>query len=329
MSFPEDRPRRLRRTPQLRRLVRESRLCPEDLILPCFVAEGLSEPAPISTMPGVAQETLDTLAARAEQAAEQGLGGLILFGVPAHKDARGSSAWDEHGIVQQALRRLRSQVGDRLLLLADDCLDEYTDHGHCGLLNERGEVDNDATIELYGRIAVSQAEAGADVIAPSGMMDGQVAAIRAALDEAGKTDAAILAYSAKFASCFYGPFREAADCAPQFGDRRGYQMDPPNRREAMRELELDLLEGADMLMVKPALSYLDIVREARDRFELPIGCYSVSGEYAMMMAAARAQAFDLRSAVMESHLSMRRAGADFILTYFALDICRWLGEEIG
>ncbi len=190
-------------------------------------------------------------------------------------------------------------------------------------------MDNDATIELYGRIAVSQAEAGADVIAPSGMMDGQVAAIRAALDEAGKTDAAILAYSAKFASCFYGPFREAADCAPQFGDRRGYQMDPPNRREAMRELELDLLEGADMLMVKPALSYLDIVREARDRFELPIGCYSVSGEYAMMMAAARAQAFDLRSAVMESHLSMRRAGADFILTYFALDICRWLGEEIG
>jgi porphobilinogen synthase len=329
MSFPEDRPRRLRRTPQLRRLVREERLRPEDLILPCFVAEGLTEPTPIDTMPGVAQETLDSLAAQAEQAAELGVGGLIVFGVPAQKDARGSSAWDEQGIVQRALRRLRAEVGDHLLLLADDCLDEYTDHGHCGLLDERGEVDNDATIELYGRIAVSQAEAGADVIAPSGMMDGQVEAIRSALDEAGKTQTAILAYSAKFASCFYGPFREAAACAPQFGDRRGYQMDPPNRREAMRELELDLLEGADMLMVKPALSYLDIVREARDRFELPIGCYSVSGEYAMMVAAARAQAFDLRAGVMESHLSMRRAGADFILTYFALDICRWLQEEVG
>ncbi len=329
MSFPEDRPRRLRRTPQLRRLVREARLRPEDLILPCFVAEGRAEPAPIDTMPGVAQETLDSLAARAVQAAALGVGGLILFGVPAHKDSSGSSAWDEQGIVQQALRRLRGEVGDTLLLLADDCLDEYTDHGHCGLLNERGEVDNDATIELYGRIAVSQAEAGADVIAPSGMMDGQVEAIRSALDAAGRTETAILAYSAKFASCFYGPFRDAAACAPQFGDRRGYQMDPPNRREAMRELELDLLEGADMLMVKPALSYLDIVREARDRFELPIGCYSVSGEYAMMVAAARARAFDLRAGVMESHLSMRRAGADFILTYFALDICRWLQEEAG
>ena len=329
MSYPEDRPRRLRRTSSLRRLVREVNLQPGDLILPCFVAEGLSEPAPIKTMPGVSQETLDSLAQQAERAAELGVGGLILFGVPARKDARGSSAWDEQGIVQQALRRLRGEVGDRLLLLADDCLDEYTDHGHCGLLNQRGEVDNDSTIELYGRIAVSQAEAGADVIAPSGMMDGQVEAIRATLDEAGRADTAILAYSAKFASCFYGPFRDAADCAPQFGDRRGYQMDPPNRREAMRELELDLLEGADMLMVKPALAYLDIVREARDRFELPIGCYSVSGEYAMMVAAARAGAFDLRAAVLESHLGMRRAGADFILTYFALDICNWLKEEFG
>ncbi|MHB1499813.1 MAG: porphobilinogen synthase [Candidatus Dormibacteria bacterium] len=327
MSFPEDRPRRLRRTAQLRGLVRETRLCPEDLILPCFVAEGLSERRELSTMPGIFQETVDSLRETAARAAEQGVGGLILFGVPARKDATGSSAWDERGIVQRALTSLRAEVGDQLLLFADDCLDEYTDHGHCGVLDQRGEVENDVTIELYGRIAVSQAQAGADVIAPSGMMDGQVGAIRSALDEAGRTDTAILAYSAKFASCFYGPFREAAECTPRFGDRKGYQMDPPNRREAMRELELDLLEGADMLMVKPALSYLDIVREARDRFELPIGCFSVSGEYAMLTAGARAGAFDLRSAVMESHLSMRRAGADFILTYFALDICRWLGEE--
>lgn len=327
MSFPEDRPRRLRRTPQLRRLVRESRLCPEDLILPCFVAEGLSEPAPISTMPGVAQETLDTLAARAEQAAEQGLGGLILFGVPAHKDARGSSAWDEHGIVQQALRRLRSQVGDRLLLLADDCLDEYTDHGHCGLLNERGEVDNDATIELYGRIAVSQAEAGADVIAPSGMMDGQVAAIRAALDQTGHDDTIILAYAAKHASAFYGPFREAADSAPRFGDRKTYQKDPANLRESMREIALDLEEGADLIMVKPALAYLDVLRAARERFDAPLAAYSVSGEYSLVKAAAERGWVDERAIVEETLTAIRRAGADLILTYHAKDVARWRQGE--
>lgn len=229
--------------------------------------------------------------------------------------------------MQRALRRLRSEFGDQLLLVADNCLDEYTDHGHCGVLDDSGEVNNDRTLELYQQTAVSQAAAGADVIAPSGMMDGQVGAIREALDGAGFDQTAILAYSAKFASCFYGPFRDAAECAPRFGDRRGYQMDPGNRREALRELELDLLEGADMLMVKPALSYLDVIREARERFDVPLACYSVSGEYAMLRAAAAAGALDLRSAVLESHLAMRRAGADIILTYFAREICAWLREE--
>ncbi|HUY54273.1 MAG TPA: porphobilinogen synthase [Candidatus Nanopelagicaceae bacterium] len=327
MSFPDDRLRRLRRTPQIRRLVQEARLGPEDLILPCFVAESISARREVATMPGVFQETVESLLPVAREAVELGLKGMILFGVPAHKDPRGSSAWDEQGVVQRALRGLRREFGDTLVLLADTCLDEYTDHGHCGILTATGEVDNDATLELYGLAAVSQARAGADVVAPSGMMDGQVGAIRAALDENGFSSTAILAYSAKFASCFYGPFREAAECAPKFGDRRSYQMNPGNRREAMRELELDLLEGADMLMVKPALSYLDLVREARDRFDLPLGCYSVSGEYSMLRAAAAAGALDLRSAVMETHLSMRRAGADFILTYFAREICGWLKED--
>ena len=324
MAFPDDRPRRLRRTAQLRQLVRETHLRADQLLLPCFVAEGTAERRPISTMPGVYQETPDSLMRLATEASELGLAGLVLFGVPARKDEVGSSAWDERGIVQEALRRLRAEFADRLLLVADDCLDEYTVHGHCGLLDASGQVDNDRTLELYQRIAVSQAAAGADVIAPSGMMDGQVAAIREALDSAGHTSVLILAYAAKFASCFYGPFREAADCAPQFGDRSGYQMDPANRREAMRELEMDLLEGADILMVKPALSYLDLVREARDRFDAPLACFAVSGEYAMLRAAAAVGALDLRQAVLESHLSMRRAGADVILTYFAREISRWL-----
>jgi porphobilinogen synthase len=327
MSFPDDRLRRLRRTPALRQLVQEVRLGPEDLILPCFVAESIGTRREVATMPGVFQETVESLLPVAQEAVDLGLKGMILFGVPGHKDARGSSAWDDQGVVQRALRRLRREFGDRLVLLADTCLDEYTDHGHCGVLTASGEVDNDATLELYAAAAVSQARAGADVVAPSGMMDGQVGAIRAALDENGFQGTAILAYSAKFASCFYGPFRDAAECAPKFGDRRSYQMNPGNRREAMRELELDLLEGADMLMVKPALSYLDLVREARDRFDLPLGCYSVSGEYSMLRAAAAAGAFDLRSAVLETHLSMRRAGADFILTYFAREICGWLKED--
>ncbi|MHB8323450.1 MAG: porphobilinogen synthase [Candidatus Dormibacteria bacterium] len=327
MSFPDDRLRRLRRTPQLRQLVQEVRLRPEDLILPCFVAEPIAARREVPTMPGVFQETIESLLPVAQEAIELGVKGLLLFGIPAHKDARGSSAWDDQGVVQRALRGLRREFGDELVLLVDTCLDEYTDHGHCGVLTASGEVDNDATLELYALAAVSQARAGADVVAPSGMMDGQVGAIRAALDEHGLSSTAILAYSAKFASCFYGPFRDAAECAPKFGDRRSYQMDPANRREAMRELELDLLEGADMLMVKPALSYLDLVRQARDRFDLPLGCYSVSGEYSMLRAAASAGAFDLRSAVLETHLSMRRAGADFILTYFAREICGWLKED--
>ncbi|MHB1526059.1 MAG: porphobilinogen synthase [Candidatus Dormibacteria bacterium] len=327
MSFPDDRLRRLRRTPQLRQMVQEVRLRPEDLILPCFVAEPIAARREVPTMPGVFQETIESLLPVAQEAIELGVKGLLLFGIPAHKDARGSSAWDDQGVVQRALRGLRREFGDELVLLVDTCLDEYTDHGHCGVLTASGEVDNDATLELYALAAVSQARAGADVVAPSGMMDGQVGAIRAALDEHGLSSTAILAYSAKFASCFYGPFRDAAECAPKFGDRRSYQMDPANRREAMRELELDLLEGADMLMVKPALSYLDLVRQARDRFDLPLGCYSVSGEYSMLRAAASAGAFDLRSAVLETHLSMRRAGADFILTYFARDICGWLKED--
>jgi len=326
MSFPDDRPRRLRRTPAIRRLVQEVRLLPQDLILPCFVSEATPTRREVATMPGVYQETVDSLPAIAEEAVRLGLGGMILFGVPARKDALGSSAWDDDGVVQRALRRLRSELGNELVLLTDTCLDEYTDHGHCGALTESGEVDNDLTLELYAKAAVSQAAAGSDVIAPSGMMDGQVGAIRSALDESGFSQTAILAYSAKFASSFYGPFRDAAECAPSFGDRHSYQMATANRREAMRELELDLLEGADMLMVKPALAYLDIVRDARERFDLPLGCYSVSGEYAMLKAASAARAFDLRAAVMESHLSMRRAGADFILSYFASDIGRWLQE---
>lgn len=327
MSFPEDRPRRLRRTPTIRRLVREVRLGPEDLILPCFVAEAIADRREVATMPGVYQETVDSLVRQVAETVDAGVQGVVLFGIPAHKDAEGSAAWDEGGVVQRALRRLRSEFGDQLLLVADNCLDEYTDHGHCGVLDDSGEVNNDRTLELYQQTAVSQAAAGADVIAPSGMMDGQVGAIREALDGAGFDQTAILAYSAKFASCFYGPFRDAAECAPRFGDRRGYQMDPGNRREALRELELDLLEGADMLMVKPALSYLDVIREARERFDVPLACYSVSGEYAMLRAAAAAGALDLRSAVLESHLAMRRAGADIILTYFAREICAWLREE--
>lgn len=327
MAFPDERPRRLRRSPNTRRLVREASLDADHLLLPCFVSEAIPERREVTTMPGVFQETEDSLVALATEAAELGLPGLVLFGIPGRKDPSGSSGWAEEGVVQRALRRLRSEFDDRLLLVADDCLCEYTDHGHCGVLTPSGEVDNDRTLDLYSKVAVSQAAAGADVVAPSGMMDGQVAAIRAALDAAGHPEVAIMAYSAKFASCFYGPFRDAAEGPPQFGDRRGYQMDPGNRREALRELELDLLEGADVLMVKPALSYLDVIREARDRFEAPIACYSVSGEYAMLRAAAAARALDLRRAVLETHLSMRRAGSDVLITYFARELVRWLRED--
>lgn len=326
MSFPEERPRRLRRNPLLRSLASESSLSASDLILPVFVSEAIEARREVPTMPGVFQETVESVVKVAEEAVTLGIPGLILFGIPARKDAEGSSAWDDQGVIQRALRSLRTAVGESLLLIADDCLDEFTDHGHCGILTEKGEIDNDATIALYARTAVSQASAGADIVAPSGMMDGQVAAIRSALDEAGLEQTAILAYAAKYASSFYGPFRDAAECRPQFGDRRSYQMDPANRREAMREIEMDVLEGADLLMIKPGLSYLDVVLDARQHFDQPLGVFSVSGEYAMLRAGAAAGGLELRDTVMETHLAMRRAGADFILTYFAREICHWLGE---
>ncbi|MFZ0167978.1 MAG: porphobilinogen synthase [Candidatus Dormiibacterota bacterium] len=326
MSFPEDRPRRLRRNPLVRKLVREVDLGPADLVLPVFVSDAIDSRREVPTMPRVFQETVESVVVAAEEAVALGIPGLILFGIPAHKDPRGSSAWAEDGVVQKALRRVRSAIGNSLLLVADNCLDEYTDHGHCGVLTDAGELDNDATIELYAKTAVSQADAGADIIAPSGMMDGQVGAIRGALDEAGYSDTAILAYAAKYASSFYGPFRDAAECAPKSGDRRAHQMDPANRREAMREIEMDILEGADLLMIKPALPYLDVVLDARQHFDQPLGVFSVSGEYAMLRAGAAAGGLDLKETVLESHLAMRRAGADFILSYFAREICRWLKE---
>ena len=326
MSFPEERPRRLRRNPLLRSLASESSLSASDLILPVFVSEAIEARREVPTMPGVFQETVESVVKVAEEAVTLGIPGLILFGIPARKDAEGSSAWDDQGVIQRALRSLRTAVGESLLLIADDCLDEFTDHGHCGILTEKGEIDNDATIALYAKTAVSQASAGADIVAPSGMMDGQVAAIRSALDEAGLKQTAILAYAAKYASSFYGPFRDAAECRPQFGDRRSYQMDPANRREAMREIEMDVLEGADLLMIKPGLSYLDVVLDARQHFDQPLGVFSVSGEYAMLRAGAAGGGLELRDTVMETHLAMRRAGADFILTYFAREICHWLGE---
>ncbi|MGA8426399.1 MAG: porphobilinogen synthase [Candidatus Dormiibacterota bacterium] len=326
MSFPEDRPRRLRRNPLIRKLVREVGLAPEHLVLPVFVSDAIDSRREVPTMPGVFQETVESVVAVAEEAVALGIPGLILFGIPARKDPRGTAAWAEDGVIQKTLRRVRSAVSHGLLLVADNCLDEYTDHGHCGVINDAGELDNDATIELYAKTAVSQAAAGADIIAPSGMMDGQVAAIRGALDEAGYSDTAILAYAAKYASSFYGPFRDAAECAPKSGDRRAHQMDPANRREAMREIEMDILEGADLVMIKPALPYLDVVLDARQHFDQPLGVFSVSGEYAMLRAGAAAGGLDLKESVLESHLAMRRAGADFILTYFARDICRWLKE---
>lgn len=326
MSFPEDRPRRLRRNPLIRKLVSEVGLAAGDLVLPVFVSEAIESRREVATMPGVFQETLESVVRVAEESVELGIPGLILFGIPAGKDPQGTAAWADDGIIQKTLRRLRSAVGQSLLLVVDNCLDEYTDHGHCGILTDGGEVDNDATIELYAKTAVSQAGAGADIIAPSGMMDGQVGAIRGALDEAGFRDTSILAYAAKYASSFYGPFRQAAECAPKSGDRRGYQMDPANRREAMREIEMDVLEGADLVMIKPALAYLDVVLDARQHYDQPLGVFSVSGEYAMLRAGAAAGGLDLKETVMESHLAMRRAGADFILTYFAREICRWLKE---
>ena len=324
MSFPRHRPRRLRRTEAIRSLVRETDLAPRNLIAPLFVKEGIDEPAPITSMPGQAQHTLESLRKEARSIAERGIVGFALFAVPVRKDAEGSEAWNPDGIGQRGIRALRDELGDDHVVIADLCLDEYTDHGHCGVLTPDGTVDNDETLERYRRIAVAQAEAGADLVAPSGMMDGQVAAIRDALDDAGFAGTGILAYAAKFASAFYGPFREAAECAPRFGDRSGYQMDPANGDEAMREIRADLDEGADMVMVKPALPYLDVVRRARETFGAPIVAYNVSGEYAMVKAAAANGWLDERRTVLEVLTAIRRAGADLILTYHAADAGEWL-----
>jgi len=329
-AFPVIRPRRLRRTPALRRLAAETRVHPGDLVLPMFVKEGLAEPAAISSMPGVVQHTRDSLRKAAVEAVQAGVGGLVLFGVPAVKDARGSAADDPAGIVQLALGDLRGELGDATVLMSDLCLDEYTDHGHCGLLvrgaGDTWVVDNDSTLERYAAIAVAQARAGAQVVAPSGMMDGQVGAIRAALDGAGFSDVAVLAYSAKYASAFYSPFREAAECAPSFGDRAGYQQDPGNGDEALREVLLDLAEGADAVMVKPAMSYLDVVRRVSDAVDVPVAAYQVSGEYAMVEAAAARGWIDRERVIDEMLVSVRRAGADLVLTYWAAEVAARLGR---
>jgi porphobilinogen synthase len=324
MGFPEQRPRRLRRTPALRRLVAETAPSVDDLVAPLFVKDGITEPEPVQSMPGVVQHTQESLRKEVRELAGLGIPAVILFGVPAFKDARGSQADHHDGVVQVALRNLRDEVGDDLVLIADDCLDEYTDHGHCGVVSESGEVDNDATLDRYASIAVAQAAAGADVIAPSGMMDGQVGAIRAALDESGYAERAILAYAAKYASALYGPFRDAAECAPRFGDRRAYQMDPANVREAIVETALDLGEGADMVMVKPALAYLDVIAAVHHEFDAPVGAFHVSGEYAMVKAAAANGWIDGDATAREHVAAIKRAGADFVLTYFAREIAESL-----
>ncbi|MCP2343480.1 porphobilinogen synthase [Actinomadura rupiterrae] len=324
-QFPVARPRRLRRTPALRRLTAETRLAPADMILPMFVKEGIAEPQPIGSMPGVVQHTRESLRKAAHEAVEAGVGGIILFGVPILKDAVGSGADASDGIVQSAVRDLVADLGDSTVIMTDACLDEFTDHGHCGVLTASGEVDNDATLERYASVAVSQAAAGSAVIAPSGMMDGQVEAIRSALDAAGHENVSILGYSVKYASAFYGPFREAAECAPQFGDRASYQQDPANADESLREAFLDLDEGADMVMVKPAGAYLDIVRRVRDAVDVPVAAYQVSGEYAMIEAAAANGWLDRDRTIMESLTAIRRAGADMILTYYATEVARKLG----
>jgi porphobilinogen synthase len=320
-SFPTSRPRRMRRSAALRRLVGDVALAPSDLVLPVFVKEGIDAPQPIGAMPGVVQHTRDSVRKAVVEAAQAGVGGVILFGIPAVKDARGSSADDPAGIVQQALRDVVAEVGDSLVVMADLCLDEYTDHGHCGLLTVTGEVDNDATLERYASIALAQAEAGVHLVGPSGMMDGQVGAIRSALDSAGRSDVGIIAYSVKFASAFYGPFREAAECAPQFGDRSAYQQDPSrSAAESVREALLDVAEGADVVMVKPAVGYLDIVRAVADAVDVPVAAYNVSGEYSMVEAAAAHGWIDRERAIGELLTSVKRAGAGIVLTYWATEI---------
>jgi porphobilinogen synthase len=319
------RPRRLRRTAALRRLVLQTRVSPAQLVLPVFVADGIDAPKAISAMPGVVQHTLDSVRAEAERAAAAGIGGVIIFGVPTpeQKDATGSAASDEHGIFNAAIAAVKDTVGDQLTVFADTCLDEYTDHGHCGVLDATGAVDNDATLDLYVRLAVSQAAAGADFVSPSGMMDGQVAAIRAGLDAASYDQVGILAYSAKYASSFYGPFREAVGSS-LVGDRRTYQQDPGNRREGLYEAWLDETEGADIVMVKPAGAYLDVISDVARDSRVPVAAYQVSGEYAMIAAAAENGWIDRRAAFTESVTSIVRAGAQVVLTYAALDLAEWL-----
>ncbi len=327
MSFPQRRLRRLRRTPALRRLVAETRLTPDDLIAPLFVREGITDPQPIASIPGVVQHTLGSLRAEVADLIGLGVPGVILFGVPETKDEIGSGAWDPDGIVQIALRELRDTFGDRVVLMSDLCLDEYTSHGHCGVLDGRGSVDNDATLDLYANVAIAQAAAGVDVVAPSGMMDGAVAAIRDALDEEDFTETAIMAYSAKYASALYGPFRDAVDVTIEDGgDRKGYQQDPANARESLEELRQDILEGADIVMVKPAMSYLDIIARARQEIDIPMAAYHVSGEYAMVKAAAERGWIDGDAVALEQLTSIRRAGADMVLTYFARDVAELLND---
>jgi porphobilinogen synthase len=322
MPFPEVRMRRLRRTEGLRRLVRETTLQVDDLVMPLFVVPGSGVANPVKSMPGIAQLSVDKAVQECQRIADLGIPAVLLFGVPEFKDATGSSAWKEDGVVQQAVRAIKRAVPD-LVVITDVCLCEYTDHGHCGVVVGT-EVDNDATLDLLAKEAVSHAQAGADMVAPSDMMDGRVAAIREALDADGYEHIPILSYAAKFASAFYGPFREAAQSAPKFGDRRGYQMDPANANEALREVELDLEEGADIVMVKPALPYLDVVWRVKESFGCPVAAYQVSGEYAMIQAAIQNGWLDERRAILESLTAIRRAGADFIITYFATRVASWL-----
>lgn len=325
MSYPDVRLRRLRRSRAVRDLVRETSLEPRQLVLPLFVREGLTEPVQIGSMPGVAQHSIDSLRAAAVEAAEAGVGGVMLFGVPEVRDARGSGADDPHGILNLATAALAAEVGDALVVQTDLCLDEFTDHGHCGVLAADGSVDNDATLERYTSMALAQARAGSQLLGLSGMMDGQVAVTRAALDAEGFTDTLLLAYAAKYASAFYGPFREAVDSQLQ-GDRRTYQLDPGNRREGVREAVVDEAEGADIVMVKPAMAFLDVLREVRDTVSVPVWAYQVSGEYAMIEAAGANGWIDRRAAVLESLLSIRRAGADAVLTYWATEAADWLRD---
>jgi porphobilinogen synthase len=326
LERPVIRPRRLRATPALRRMVAETSVEPRQLVLPLFVREGLTEPRPISSMPGVVQHTRDTLMKAAAEAADAGLGGVMLFGIPEAKDATGSGAVDPGGILNLAIAEVVAEVGDAVTVMSDLCLDEFTDHGHCGVLTADGRIDNDATLEAYAEMARAQAAAGAHMVGPSGMMDGQVAVIRAALDGAGHTDVSILAYSAKYASAYFGPFREAVDSSLT-GDRRTYQQDPANAREGVREALLDVEQGADIVMVKPALPYLDVLRRVRDAVEVPVAAYNVSGEYAMVEAAAANGWIDREPAILETLTSIRRAGADMILTYWAAEAARLMGHR--